>query len=188
MGFRVNLVFLPLQWLPSLIKSWAISSGQFHQCAVSMWFDQSPPVAGDNPVCRPARIPGQHEGTMGTAWAASEVLRVCHQSYAASHWSATGKTQVCQRNWVPAQQVSQSYRLNSLGRDEGGGPHMGFPECIDSFLLCRVFQTVLTVSRSDLPLAETVSFSYSVRLCWKCQWNTNVTGFSSYASLLAKLR
>lgn len=56
-------------------------------------------------VCRPACLPWQHEGPLGAAGAPGEVLWADHQSNVGEHRCASGEAEVCQRNWLPAQQV-----------------------------------------------------------------------------------
>ena len=60
---------------------------------------------GDHPVCGPPRLPGQHEGAVGTAAAPGHLLRVSHQGYARVHWRPARETQVCERHRLPAEQV-----------------------------------------------------------------------------------
>ena len=62
-------------------------------------------VSGDDPVCRPTRLPGQHEGAMGAAQPAHQVLRGDDQGDAAIDRSAARQTQLRQRLRFPAQQV-----------------------------------------------------------------------------------
>lgn len=46
--------------------------------------------SGYHPVCRPARLPRQHEGPLGAAGAQGAVLRAGHQGHVGEHRSASG--------------------------------------------------------------------------------------------------
>lgn len=62
-------------------------------------------LLGHHFVCRPACLPRQHEGPLGTVGAQGEVLWANHQSDVGKHRCATGEAEVRQRNRFPAQQV-----------------------------------------------------------------------------------
>lgn len=66
-----------------------------------------PPLSpGDNTLCRPPRLPGQHEGSLGAAGAAHPLLRARHQSHAGEHRGAPGEAEIRPGHRLPAQQVS----------------------------------------------------------------------------------
>lgn len=54
--------------------------------------------SGDSVVCRLACLPGQHEGSLGAAGAAGEVLRTGDQGHAGKHRRASGEASFHQRN------------------------------------------------------------------------------------------
>jgi len=62
---------------------------------------------GDNSICRPACISGQHESTVGAVTISNRLLWENHTfhvaCYQCSHWQTT----ICSWHWLPTQQVER---------------------------------------------------------------------------------
>jgi len=60
---------------------------------------------GDDTVCGPSCVPGQHEGSVGAAASSHRLLRACDSSHAASDQRTSWQVDIHPRHWLPAQQV-----------------------------------------------------------------------------------